>query len=222
MSLKEYEETGKIPLIGTNFPKMVVQTTHGMKKLPGDYSGKWLILFSHPADYTPVCTTEFVSFQKHYDEFQAMNTELIGLSIDQVFSHMKWVDWIKEKLDVEIQFPIIADHGEVAKQLGMIHAKGSNTVRAVFIIDPKGIIQAILYYPSDLGRNMKEIVRMIKALRVSAKNGVAMPANWPENELFGDDVIVPPAKDQKTAKERLEDKDIECLDWWLCHKKNPE
>ena len=222
MSLKEYEETGKIPLIGTNFPKMVVQTTHGMKKLPGDYSGKWLILFSHPADYTPVCTTEFVSFQKHYDEFQAMNTELIGLSIDQVFSHMKWVDWIKEKLDVEIQFPIIADHGEVARQLGMIHAKGSNTVRAVFIIDPKGIIQAILYYPSDLGRNMKEIVRMIKALRVSAKNGVAMPANWPENELFGDDVIVPPAKDQKTAKERLEDKDIECLDWWLCHKKNPE
>ncbi|MCE7742948.1 MAG: peroxiredoxin [Candidatus Heimdallarchaeota archaeon] len=221
MSLKEYEETGKIPLIGTMFPKMVVQTTHGMKKLPGDYKGKWVVLFSHPADYTPVCTTEFVSFQNHYDEFQAMNTELIGLSIDQVFSHIKWVEWIKENLDVEIKFPIIADHGEVARTLGMLHKKGSSTVRAVFIFDPKSIIQAILYYPSELGRNMKEIVRMIKALRISSQNNVAMPANWPENELFGDDVIVPPAKDVDTAKERLNDDSITCLDWWLCHKKRP-
>ena len=193
MTLKELPETGKIPLIGTMFPKMVVQTTHGMKRLPGDYKGKWVILFSHPADFTPVCTTEFVSFQKHYDEFQAMNTELIGLSIDQVYSHIKWVNWIKENLDVEIKFPIIADHGAAARELGMLHAKGSNTVRAVFIFDPKGIIRAILYYPSELGRNMKEIVRMIKALRIAEQNDVAMPANWPENELFGDDVIVPPA-----------------------------
>ncbi len=222
MSIKEYEETGKIPLINTKFPKMVVGTTHGMKKLPGDYEGKWLILFSHPADYTPVCTTEFVSFQKYYDEFKSMNVELLGLSIDQVFSHIKWVDWIKENMAVEIKFPIIADHGEVAKQLGMLHAKGSNTVRAVFIIDPKSIIRAILYYPSELGRNMKEILRMIKGLKVATKYDVAIPANWPENELFGDDVIVPPAKDVETAKERLADDSITCLDWWLCHKENPE
>ena len=166
MSLKEYEETGKIPLIGTEFPKMAVKTTHGLKRLPHDYKGKWLVLFSHPADYTPVCTTEFVSFQKHFDEFQALNVELLGLSIDQVFSHIKWVDWIKEKMDVEIKFPIIADHGEVARRLGMLHAKASNTVRAVFILDPKGIVRAILYYPSELGRNMKEILRMIKAIKI--------------------------------------------------------
>lgn len=221
MTLKEYEETGKIPLIGTQFPKMAVKTTHGMKKLPGDYTGKWLILFSHPADYTPVCTTEFVSFQKHYDEFKSMNTELLGLSIDQVFSHIKWVDWIKENINEQIEFPIIADHGEIAKRLGMVHPKSSNTVRAVFILDPKGIVRAILYYPSELGRNMKEIVRMIKGLQVATKHDVAIPANWPENELFGDHVIVPPASDVETAKERLADDSIDCLDWWLCHKENP-
>ena len=221
MTHKEYEETGKIPLIGTPFPKMVVQTTHGMKKLPGDYTGKWLILFSHPADYTPVCTTEFVSFQKHYDEFKAMNVELLGLSIDQVFSHIKWVDWIKENVNEEIKFPIIADHGEIAKRLGMIHPKATNTVRAVFIIDPKGIVRAILYYPSELGRNMREIIRMIKGLQVATKYDVAIPANWPDNELFGDHVIVPPASNVETAKERLADESIECLDWWLCHKENP-
>ncbi len=221
MTLKELPETGKIPLIGTMFPKLAVQTTQGLKRLPGDYKGKWVILFSHPGDFTPVCTTEFVSFQKHYEEFKAMNTELIGLSVDQVYSHIKWIDWIKENLDVEIKFPIIADHGEAARALGMLHAKGSNTVRAVFIFDPKGIIRAILYYPSELGRNMKEILRMIKALRIAEQNDVAMPANWPENELFGDDVIVPPAADVDAAEERLKDDSIACLDWWLCHKKNP-
>ena len=222
MSLKEYAETGKIPLIGTAFPKMVVKTTHGMKKLPGDYQGSWLILFSHPADYTPVCTTEFVSFQKNYKKFKEMNTELLGLSIDQVFSHIKWTDWIKENLDIEIEFPIIADHGEIANQLGMLHQKGSNTVRAVFIIDPKGIVRAILYYPSELGRNMNELLRMIEGLRMASKHDVALPANWPQNELFGDHVIIPPASDVKTAKERLEDDKLECLDWWLCHKEKPE
>ena len=222
MSIKEQEETGKFPLIGTKFPEMEVKTTHGIKKLPDDYKGRWMVLFSHPADYTPVCTTEFVSFQKHYDEFQELNADLIGLSIDQIFSHIKWVEWIKENMDVEIKFPIIADHGKVASQLGMLHATGSSTVRAVFIVDPKSIIRAILYYPSELGRNMKEIVRMIKALNLATKHGVAMPANWPNNEFFGDDVIVPPPTDVETAKKRLEDESITCLDWWLCHKENPE
>jgi len=219
----------KIPLIGEKFPEMEIQTTHGKIKLPDAYKGKWFILFSHPADFTPVCTTEFVAFQLRYDKFKELNTELIGLSIDQVFSHIKWVEWIKENIKVdgkpvEIKFPIIADDtGKVAKQLGLIHpAKGTNTVRAVFIVDPKGTIRAILYYPQELGRNMDEILRMIKGFQSSDKHGVAIPANWPENEIIKNRVIVPPAVSEKEAKERLEQAqkgEIECFDWWLCHKK---
>ncbi len=215
---------GRIPLLGEKFPTLEVQTTHGKIKLPDHFAGKWFVLFSHPADFTPVCTTEFVAFQKRYEKFKELNTELIGLSIDQVFSHIKWAEWIKENLGVEIKFPIIADDlGKVANALGLIHPnKGTNTVRAVFIVDPKGIIRAILYYPQELGRNMDEILRMIKGLQVADKHGVAIPANWPENELVGDHVIVPPASDEETAKKRLEEAKagkIECFDWWLCHKK---
>ena len=209
----------RIPLIGEKFPEISVTTTHGVKKLPDDFKGKWFILFSHPADFTPVCTTEFVAFQKRYDQFKELNTELIGLSIDQVFSHIKWIEWIKENLNVEIKFPIIADDtGEVSKQLGLIHpGKGTNTVRAVFIVDPESTIRAILYYPQELGRNMDEILRMIKGFQVADKNGVAIPANWPENELVGDEVIISPAADVKTAEERP--KQYDCFDWWCCHKK---
>ncbi len=209
---------GRFPLIGEKFPEMEVKTTHGVKKLPDDYKGKWFVLFSHPADFTPVCTTEFVAFQRRYDKFKEMNTELIGLSIDQVFSHIKWVEWIKDNLNVEIQFPIIADDtGAVAQKLGLIHpGKGTNTVRAVFIVDPESTIRAILYYPQELGRNMDEILRMIDGFQVSDKNGVAIPANWPENELIGNEVIIPPAGDVKTAEERP--KQYECFDWWFCHK----
>jgi len=149
---------GRIPLIGERFPQVEVKTTHGKKTLPDDYAGKWFVLFSHPGDFTPVCTTEFVAFQQRYDRFRELNCELIGLSIDQVFAHMKWTEWIKEKLGVEIQFPIIADdRGQVAEMLGMIHpGKGTNTVRAVFIVDANGIIRAMLYYPQEVGRNMEE------------------------------------------------------------------
>jgi peroxiredoxin (alkyl hydroperoxide reductase subunit C) len=207
-----------MPLIGDEFPKFEVQTTHGKMSLPDAFDGKWFILFSHPADFTPVCTTEFVAFQKRYDQFKDLGCKLIGLSVDQVFSHIKWVQWIKENLDIEIQFPIIADTGQVAGQLGLIHpGKGSNTVRAVFIVDPKGIIRAMLYYPQELGRNMDEILRMVRGFRVADENGVAIPANWPENELIKDEVIIPPATDMKTAEERM--KQYDCFDWWLCHKK---
>ncbi len=210
----------KMPLIGDSLPQMKVVTTHGVKLLPDDYAGKWLVLFSHPADFTPVCTTEFVAFAKRVGQFKELNCELLGLSIDQVFAHIKWGEWIEEKLGVEIPFPIIADDGTVGKRLGMIHPnQGSNTVRAVFIIDPKGIVRAILYYPQELGRNMDEIVRMVKGLQVVDKNKVSLPANWPNNELIKDHVIVPPPKDVKTAKERLQSKEFECYDWWLCHKK---
>ncbi len=208
-----------IPLIGEKFPELEVVTTLGVKKLPEEYAGKWFVLFSHPADFTPVCTTEFVAFQKRYDEFKALGAELIGLSIDQVFSHIKWIEWIDEKLGVQIQFPVIADDtGKVAAKLGLIHpGKGTNTVRAVFVVDPQGIIRAMLYYPQELGRNMDEILRMIKGFKVSDEKGVAIPANWPENELIGDEVIVPPAMDVATAKQRP--KDYDCYDWWFCHEK---
>ncbi len=221
--MKENEEMG-MPLLGEKFPEFEVQTTHGKMRLPSDFSGKWFVLFSHPADFTPVCTTEFIAFQKRYDKFKKLGTELIGLSIDQVFSHIKWVEWIKDKLDVEIKFPVIADDtGKVASKLGIVHpGKGTNTVRAVFIVDSMGIIRAMLYYPQELGRNMDEILRMIKGLQIGDENKVAIPANWPENEIVGDHVIVPPARDEKTAKKRLESAkkgELECFDWWLCHKK---
>ncbi|HHF51258.1 MAG TPA: peroxiredoxin [Candidatus Aminicenantes bacterium] len=208
----------RMPLIGDVFPEMSVQTTRGKINLPGDMRGKWFILFSHPADFTPVCTTEFVAFQKRYDEFRKMNTELIGLSVDQVFAHIKWEEWIKDNLDVEIQFPIIADTGKVANRLGLIHpGKGSNTVRSVFFVDPESRIRAILYYPQELGRNFDEILRMMKAFQVSDKHKVAMPANWPHNEIIGDQVIISPATDVETARKRKEEYDH--FDWWFCYKK---
>lgn len=219
----ENNEKKAMPLLGDKFPELKVITTRGVKNLPGDYKGKWFLLFSHPADFTPVCTTEFVAFQKRYDKFKALGCELIGLSVDQVFSHIKWEEWIKEKIGVEIQFPIIADDGNVAKTLGIIHpGKGSNTVRAVFLVDPDGNIRMIMYYPQELGRNIDELLRALTAIQVSDKYGVAMPAQWPDSEVVGKDhVIIPPATDTNTAKQRfLDAKDgkFECLDWWMCHK----
>jgi peroxiredoxin 2/4 len=209
---------GKMPLLGDKFPELDVVTTMGKMKLPDDFSGKWLVFFSHPADFTPVCTTEFVAFQKRYNDFKKLNCELIGLSVDQVFSHIKWIEWIKDNLKVEIQFPIIADTGAVSNMLGLVHpGKGTNTVRAVFIVDPGSTIRAILYYPQELGRNMDEILRMVKGFQIADKHGVAIPANWPDNELVKDEVIIPPATDIKTARERM--KKYDCYDWWLCHKK---
>jgi peroxiredoxin (alkyl hydroperoxide reductase subunit C) len=208
-----------IPLLGEKFPELEVVTTHGIMQLPQAMAGKWFVLFSHPADFTPVCTTEFVAFQKRYDQFRALNCELIGLSIDQVFSHIKWIEWIEEKLGVKIEFPVIADDmGNVAKALGMVHpGKGTNTVRAVFIVDPNGALRIMLYYPQEIGRNMDEIVRCVKAMQTSDANKCACPASWPDNELIGDHVIVPPAKDVKTAKERTGMENS--FDWWFVHKK---
>jgi len=210
---------GQIPLIGEKFPEMTVHTTHGTIKLPDDYKGKWFVLFSHPADFTPVCTTEFVAFAKRYNDFKKLNTELIGLSVDNTYSHLKWIEWIKEKLGVEIPFPIIADpQGNVAKKLGMLHAESSVvTVRAVFVVDDKGIIRTILYYPLNLGRLIDEILRIVKGLQITDEYGRALPANWPNNEIIGDAVIVPPASTVKEAEERL--KTYECLDWWLCYER---
>jgi peroxiredoxin (alkyl hydroperoxide reductase subunit C) len=221
--MENSNEKKGMPLLGDSFPKMTVQTTHGVFNLPEHFKGKWFVLFSHPADFTPVCTTEFVAFQQRYEKFKALNCELIGLSVDQVFSHIKWEEWIKENMDVQIEFPIIADTGKVAETLGIIHpGKGTNTVRAVFVVDPDAKLRIMIYYPQELGRNMDEILRAVEAMQVSDNNGVAMPANWPNNELLGDRVIIPPATDVATAKSRTEaakNGEFECYDWWLCHKK---
>jgi len=214
------ENMTRMPLLGEKFPFITVQTTQGQMTLPGDFKGKWFILFSHPADFTPVCTTEFVAFAQKADTFKKMNVELIGLSVDQVFSHIKWLDWIKDNLNVEIPFPVIADSAEeVSKALGMIHPgkSNSNTVRAVFVVDPEGFLRLMIYYPQEIGRNVDEIIRAVKALQTSDKYGVATPENWPENKLIGDHVIIPPATDIKEAGKRK--KQDGCFDWWFCHKK---
>lgn len=219
----EVTQERKMPLLGDTFPELKVQTTHGVMELPKAFAGKWFVLFSHPADFTPVCTTEFVAFQNRYDKFRSMNCELIGLSVDQVFAHIKWEEWIKDNLNVEIQFPIIADTGSVAQTLGLIHpGKGTNTVRAVFVVDDNAKIRVILYYPQELGRNMDEILRIVEAIQISDKNKVSMPANWPNNELIKDRVIIPAPADIKGAYERKEKAkigEVECFDWWLCHRK---
>ncbi len=213
---------GEIPLIGEKFPEMEVMTTHGKMRLPDDFKGKWFVLFSHPADFTPVCTTEFVAFAKRYEDFKKLNTELIGLSVDSTFSHIKWAEWIKDNLGVEIPFPIIADpRGKVSEKLGLLHAQSAtHTVRAVFVVDANGTIRAILYYPQELGRNIDEILRMVKGLQVVDAEGVALPANWPNNEIVGDHAIVPPAATVEEAEERP--KKYTCFDWWLCHKEIPK
>ena len=214
----EYEQQNKMPLLGDTFPTLEVQTTHGKMNLPHDMNGSWFVLFSHPADFTPVCTTEFVAFAKKAETFEDLNTQLIGLSMDQVFSHIKWIDWIKENFNTEIPFPIIADDsGSAARKLGILHpGKGSNTVRAIFILDPNGFIRLILYYPQEIGRKIDEIIRVLKALQASDENQVSLPADWPENELIGDKGIIPPAADVETAETRRNL--TNCYDWWFCYK----
>ncbi|KIQ94691.1 Selenocysteine-containing peroxiredoxin PrxU [Anoxybacillus thermarum] len=212
-----------MPFISDRFPKVTVATTMGTITLPDDYAGRWFVLFSHPADFTPVCTTEFVAFEKMKPQFQQLNTELIGLSVEQVFSHIKWVEWIREKLHVNISFPIIADElGHVAKQLGMIHpTKGTRTVRSVYIVDHEGTIRLMLTYPESVGRNIYEIVRAVKALQTADAYEAAMPANWPHNELVGDRLIMPPPRTIQQAAERLNKAkkgEMSCFDWWFCTK----
>lgn len=210
------EAKTNMPLLGDVFPELTVQTTHGPMNIPGDLKGSWFVLFSHPADFTPVCTTEFVAFQKRVPEFEELGCKLIGMSIDQVFSHIKWVEWIKEELKIDITFPIVAANDAVAMKLGMLHpGKGTNTVRAVFIVDPQSKVRLIMYYPQEVGRNMDEVVRAVKALQIADTQG-AVAAGWPENELIGDRIIVPPATDVETAKKRPDE--YECFDWWFCHK----
>ncbi|MCK5498669.1 MAG: peroxiredoxin [Gammaproteobacteria bacterium] len=204
-----------MPQLNKRAPEFNAKTTHGDRTLD-DYAGKWLVLFSHPADFTPVCTTEFMAFAKRADEFKAINTELLGLSIDSHYSHLAWVRNIKEKFDVEIPFPIIADLDmKVAQSYGMIHPGAADTsaVRATFIIDDKGVLRAMVYYPMTNGRSIDEFVRLVTALQTSDANGVATPEGWQP----GDKVIVPPPATAEAAEARMSE-GYECVDWYFCKK----
>lgn len=207
----------QLPLIGDPAPDFDVETTHGQLKL-SDLKGKWVVLFSHPADFTPVCTTEFIGFAERSKEFDERNVQLVGNSVDSVFSHLAWVHAIKEKQGVEINFPIIADlEMTVAKKYGMIHpvSNGTAAVRAVFVIDDQSIVRAMIYYPMNAGRNIDEILRLVDALQVSDREGVSCPANW----MPGDDVVVGAPRTQKQLDERLKATDLDLKDWYLATKK---
>jgi peroxiredoxin 2/4 len=213
-----------MPRIGDMAPVFKAATTQGPINFPGDYAGSWVILFSHPADFTPVCTSEFMTFATLEQKFTDANCKLVGLSVDGLYSHIAWLRTIKEKIeykgmkDVEVKFPLIEDITmEVAKKYGMIQPGESNTkaVRAVFFVDPKGVIRAIIYYPLSLGRNFDELYRALVAMQTADAFSVATPADWRP----GDDVIVPPAGSCGVAKERMESKgNIKCYDWFFCTK----
>lgn len=220
----------RIPLIGEQAPAFTAVTTQGEINFPADYAGKWVILFSHPADFTPVCTTEFMTFASLQDQFNELNCELIGLSIDSNFSHIAWLRTIREKIEyknmknVEVTFPVIADlKMDVAAKYGMVHPSSDDThaVRAVFFIDPNAKIRAMLYYPASCGRNFDEIMRMLIALQTADAESCATPADWRP----GDDVIIPAPGSCGTAKDRVEGAaggDYYCLDWFLCFRKLPK
>ncbi|QCR30433.1 peroxiredoxin [Priestia megaterium] len=210
-------ETGhQLPRIGSKAPNFKAETTKGTISL-NDYQGKWFVLFSHPADFTPVCTTEFVAFQEVYPELREEGVELLGLSVDSVASHLAWIRSIEKTFNIEIEFPLVADSDKkVAISYGMIMPEESQTEtsRAVFIIDDNQIVRAIIYYPLTTGRNMKEIVRLVKALKTTDNHGTPTPANWES----GDKVLVSPPKTHEEMKKRASQNDIECLNWYLCEK----
>ena len=215
----------RMPLINDDAPAFKAVTTQGEISFPEDYRGKWVILFSHPADFTPVCTTEFMTFASMIQEFKDLNTELIGLSVDSLYAHIAWLRKIQELewngiSGPEVTFPLIEDiRMDVARKYGMIQPGASTTqaVRSVFFIDPKGKIRAIIYYPLSLGRNFDEIKRVVQALQKADADNCATPADWRP----GDDVIVPTAGSCGTAKERVEsdDPDMYCLDWFMCFRR---
>jgi len=225
INAKEVLANYYMPRIGDDAPSFTAQSTQGPIKFPQDFSGKWVILFSHPADFTPVCTSEFITFARLEKEFAKLNTQLIGLSVDGLYSHIAWLRIIREKIEfrgwknVEVKFPLIEDVSmDVARKYGMIqpHESTTKAVRAVFFIDPKGIIRAMIYYPLSLGRNFEELKRVIIGLQTADKYAVALPADWKP----GEDVIVPPAGSCSAADDRMAGKEngMYCKDWFFCMK----
>jgi peroxiredoxin (alkyl hydroperoxide reductase subunit C) len=225
MEEKNEQKVYAMPRIGEAAPEFKAITTQGEINFPADYKGSWVILFSHPADFTPVCTSEFMTFATLESKFNEANCKLVGLSVDGLYSHIAWLRTIKEKIeykgmkDVEVKFPLIEDITmEVAKKYGMVMPGESSTkaVRAVFVIDPKGIVRTILYYPLSTGRNFDELYRIVIALQAADEFDIATPADWRP----GDEVIVPTAGSCGVAKARMEDKEtMHCYDWFFCTKK---
>jgi len=221
----EENQLTPMPRIGNKAPEFKATTTQGPINFPADYEGSWVILFSHPADFTPVCTSEFMTFATLEKDFEKAGCKLVGLSIDGLYSHIAWLRTIKEKIEykgmknVEVNFPLIEDITmEVAKKYGMIQPGESSTkaVRAVFFIDPKSNIRAIIYYPLSMGRNFEELYRALIAMKAADAFSVATPADWQP----GDDVIIPTAGSCGVAKERMENKaELKCYDWFFCTKK---
>lgn len=206
----------RMPKINEPAPAFEAKTTHGLRKL-SDYKGRWLILFSHPADFTPVCTTEFIGFAKSHDKFQALNCDLLGLSVDSNYSHLAWIRSIKENFGVDIPFPIIEDLSmNVAQDYGMIQqgASDTSTVRATFVIDPKGLVRAMIYYPMTNGRSVDEFLRLLEGLQTSDENRVATPEGWRP----GDDVIVPAPTTAEEADKR-QNEGYDYTDWYFSKKK---
>jgi peroxiredoxin (alkyl hydroperoxide reductase subunit C) len=225
MDQQNEKEIISMPRIGDKAPHFKAITTQGEINFPDQYKGSWVILFSHPADFTPVCTSEFMTFAHMEKKFNDANCKLVGLSVDGLYSHIAWLRTIKEKIEykgmknIEVTFPLIEDITmEVAKKYGMIQPEESDTkaVRAVFFIDPKGIIRTIIYYPISLGRNFDELYRVLIGLQTADNFSVALPADWQP----GDDVIVPTAGSCGVAKQRMENKkDMKCYDWFFCTRK---
>ena len=205
-----------LPRLNEPAPDFKAVSTQGEISL-SQYKGKWVVLFSHPADFTPVCTTEFVGFANKYEEFDKRNVQLIGLSIDSVYSHIAWIRNIEQNFGVEIKFPVIADLDmKVAQAYGMVHpgAASTATVRCVFIIDDKGVIRAMVYYPLTNGRNIDEILRLIDGLQTHEQYKVATPANWQP----GDQVIVPAPVTKEGAEKRVKEDDVQVTDWYFTKK----
>ena len=222
------EQVERMPLIGEKAPAFVAESTQGTIHFPDDFKSRWVVFFSHPADFTPVCTTEFMAFAVRAADFKRLNADLLGLSIDSTYSHIAWLRTIQEKIEylgmknVDVTFPVISDLTmEISRQFGMVQPAASNTqaVRAVFIIDPRTTVRAILYYPLTSGRNIDEILRLLTAIQTTDEYKVATPANWQP----GEDVVVPPPGSCDAAEERVEKAgaDYRCLDWFLCLKKDP-
>ena len=218
-----------MPRIGDPAPEFTAETTQGTINFPADYAGSWVILFSHPADFTPVCTTEFMTFSVMQDDFASLNTKLVGVSVDGLFSHIAWLRTIKEKItyrdfkDVEVTFPLVDDSTrQVARRYGMIMPgeDSTKTVRSVFVIDPAGVVRTIVYYPQSVGRNFDELRRVVIALQTTDAFSVATPADWRPGEA----VIVPPAGSCGVAKDRMDghESGVTCIDWFFCTKEITE
>jgi peroxiredoxin (alkyl hydroperoxide reductase subunit C) len=214
------QAVSSIPKIGDRAPDFQANSSKGPISLK-DYKGKWVVLFSHPADFTPVCTTEFIEFARRYEEFEKRNAQLIGLSIDSVYSHIAWLLQIEKISGIEVKFPVIADLSmEVSRLYGLIHERASttSTVRAVFFIDPEGVVRALIYYPASTGRNIDEIMRVLDSLIYVDSFMIATPANW----KAGEDVIVPQPSTLQAAKDRIKDPNLNVKDWFLAIKKSPK